>query len=50
MMAMLSFNGRVEIAIERLRLKFPDARLLEAVGKASAGLIEHPSVSPQVLP
>ncbi len=43
MMAMLSFNGRVEIAIERLRSKFPDARLLEAVGTASAGLIEHPS-------
>jgi hypothetical protein len=42
-MAILSFNGRVEIAIERLRAKFPDAQLLEAVGKASAGLIEHPS-------
>lgn len=42
-MAILSFNGRVEIAIERLRAKFPDAQLLEAVGKASAGLIDHPS-------
>ena len=42
-MAILSFNGRVEIAVERLRAKFPGARLLEAVGKASAGLIEHPS-------
>jgi hypothetical protein len=42
-MAILSFNGRVEIAIERMRATFPDARLLEAVGKSSAGLIEHPS-------
>lgn len=42
-MAILSFNGRVEIAVERLRAKFPDAQLLEAVGTASAGLIEHPS-------
>lgn len=42
-MGILSFNGRVEIAVERLRSKFPDAQLLEAVGKASAGLIEHPS-------
>jgi hypothetical protein len=42
-MAILSFNGRVDIAIERLRVKFPDAQLLEAVGQASAGLIEHPS-------
>lgn len=42
-MAILSFNGRVDIAVERLRSRFPDAQLLEAVGKASAGLIEHPS-------
>jgi hypothetical protein len=42
-MAILSFNRRVEIAVERLRAKFPDARLLEAVGKSSSGLIEHPS-------
>jgi hypothetical protein len=42
-MAILSFNGRVDIAIERVRAKFPGAHLLEAVGKASAGLIEHPS-------
>jgi hypothetical protein len=42
-MAILSFNGRVDIAVERLRARFPDAQLLEAVGKASAGLIEHPS-------
>lgn len=42
-MAILSFNGRVDIAVERLRARFPDAQLLEAVGRASAGLIEHPS-------
>lgn len=42
-MAILSFNGRVDIAVARLRSRFPDAQLLEAVGKASAGLIEHPS-------
>ena len=42
-MAILSFNGRVDIAIERLRAKYPDAQLLEAVGQASAGVIEHPS-------
>lgn len=42
-MAILSFNGRVEIAVQRLRAKYPDARLLEAVGNSSAGLIEHPS-------
>ncbi len=42
-MAILSFNGRVDIAVERLRNRFPDAQLLEAVGRASAGLIEHPS-------
>lgn len=42
-MFLLSFNGRVQIAVERVSAMFPDAQLLEAEGKASAGLIEHPS-------
>jgi hypothetical protein len=42
-MTILSFNGRVQIAVERLCARFPDARLLEAEGRSSAGLIEHPS-------
>ena len=33
----------MDIAVASLRARFPDAQLLEAVGKASAGLIEHPS-------
>jgi hypothetical protein len=42
-MVLLSFNGRVQIAVERVSAMFPDAQLLAAEGKASAGLIEHPS-------
>lgn len=42
-MAMLSFNARVDLAMARVLADYPDAALLEAEGKASAGLIEHPS-------
>jgi len=42
-MAMLSFNGRIRIAIERARTLYPDAEFLEAQGHASAGLIDHPA-------
>lgn len=47
-MAMLSFNGRVQIAIERARTLYPDAEFLEARGHASAGLIDHPAAIDQM--
>jgi hypothetical protein len=47
-MAMLSFNGRVQIAIERARTLYPDAEFLEAQGHSSAGLIEHPAAIDQL--
>lgn len=42
-MAMLSFNGRVQIAIDRAQALYPDAEFLEAQGHSSAGLIDHPA-------
>jgi hypothetical protein len=42
-MGILSFNARLQIAVERITARHPDAELLEAQGTASAGLIEHPS-------
>jgi hypothetical protein len=47
-MAMLSFNGRVQIAIERAQSLYPDAEFLEAQGNSSAGLIEHPAAIDQL--
>ena len=47
-MAMLSFNGRVQIAIERAQILYPDAEFLEAQGHSSAGLIEHPAAIDQL--
>jgi hypothetical protein len=40
---MLSFNARVTLAMSRVLADYPDAIMIEAEGKASAGLIEHPS-------
>lgn len=42
-MTLFSFNARVQVAIDRIRAVAPDAQLLEAEGRASSGLIEHPS-------
>lgn len=42
-MNILSFNGRLQIAVDRMSASHPGAKLLEAQGTASAGLIEHPS-------
>jgi hypothetical protein len=42
-MSMLSFNARVDLAMTRVLAGYPDAAMLEVVGRASAGLIEHPS-------
>lgn len=42
-MTLFSFNARVQVAIDRIRASAPDAQLLEAEGRASSGLIEHPS-------
>lgn len=47
-MAMLSFNGRVQIAIEHAQALYPDAEFLEAQGYSSAGLIEHPAAIDQL--
>ncbi len=47
-MAMLSFNGRVQIAIERAQTLYPGAEFLEAQGHSSAGLIEHPAAIDQL--
>ncbi len=47
-MAMLSFNGRVQIAIQRAQTLYPDAEFLEAQGYSSAGLIEHPAAIDQL--
>ena len=47
-MAMLSFNGRVQLAIERAQTLYPDAEFLEAQGNSSAGLIDHPAAIDQL--
>lgn len=47
-MVMLSFNGRVQIAITRAQTFHTDAEFLEARGRASAGLIDHPAAIDQM--
>ena len=42
-MAFLSFNGRVHLAVDRVRAQHAEVQLIEAEGRASTGLIEHPS-------
>ena len=42
-MAILSFNGRVNIAVRLVKEKYPEAELYEADGKASGGLTTDPA-------
>ena len=42
-MAVLSFEGKVNIAVQKVTEQYPNAKLYEADGQSSSGLTENPN-------